>query len=124
MKQFRLLDSHKDERGKMFFLKYGKFKINIIEIKKGFARGGHYHKYEQDHVVLCGKIKYKIEDISTKQEQTKTISKNEIIHIKSNMAHVLIALEDSIIVESFKEGYKVFNYLKYRKIVEKKIIQS
>ena len=32
-----------DIRGKILFLSYGKKQINLVEIRKGFARGGHYH---------------------------------------------------------------------------------
>jgi len=35
---------HEDVRGKILFFSYGKKYVNLIEIKKGFARGGHYHK--------------------------------------------------------------------------------
>ena len=46
-----------DDRGKIFFLKFGYKKINFIELKKGFARGGHFHPFDSEHIILSGKIK-------------------------------------------------------------------
>ena len=51
----------------MFFSFGNKF-LNVIEIKKGFARGGHYHKYQQDQIILFGKVEYREENIFEKKE--------------------------------------------------------
>ncbi len=106
-----------DNRGKILFLKYGDKKINLIEIKKDFARGGHFHQTDTSHFLISGKIEYHEENINTGIEKISIISSPDIIHVQSNIAHLLIAKEDSLFFEVF-ENYEDTVYLKYRKIVE------
>jgi len=111
-----------DVRGKILFMSYdGKKSLNIAEIKKGFARGGHYHPYEQYHVILSGKIEYREENLDTKKEQIRVIDAPEILKVPPNTAHLLIALEDTLFFESFDKDYIATDYPKYRKIVEQRM---
>ena len=111
-----------DVRGKILFLSYdGKKSLNIAEIKKGFARGGHYHPYEQYHVILSGKVEYREESLDTKKEQIRIVNGLEILKVQPNIAHLLIALEDTLFFESFDKDYIATNYPKYRKIVEERM---
>lgn len=110
-----------DVRGKIIFYSYGKMKIHIIETKKGFARGGHQHKYEQDHLLISGHMEVRQFDIITSQETTKTFKIPSIIHIPKNIAHLFIALEDSIFIETSDDEYEVTNFPKYRQIVEERM---
>ena len=111
-----------DVRGKIIFLSYdGQKSLNIAEIKKGFARGGHYHPYEQYHVILSGKIEYREENLDTKKEQIRIVNGPEILQVPPNTAHLLIALEDTLFLESFWYQYIATDYPKYRKIVEERI---
>ena len=111
-----------DVRGKILFLSYDNEKsLNIAEIKKGFARGGHYHPYEQYHVILSGKIEYREENLDTKKEQIRIINGPQIIKVPPNTAHLLIAQEDTLFFESFEKNYIATNYPKYRKIVEERM---
>ena len=107
-----------DIRGKILFLSYNNKKINLIEIKKDFARGGHFHKTLTSHFLIKGKIKYLEENINTHQEKSLTINAPFILDVQPNCAHLLIALEDSLFVEFFEE-YEATNFPKYRNIVEK-----
>ena len=109
-----------DIRGKILFLSYGKKQINLVEIRKGFARGGHYHQTETSHFLILGKIEYREENISTGQEKISVIEAPHILNIPSNHAHLLIALEDTIFFEFFEE-YEATNFPKYRNIVENKM---
>ncbi len=106
-----------DKRGKILFLKYTHKNINLIEIKKGFARGGHYHQTDTSHFLISGKIEYYEENIKTGIETISIISSPNTINVQSNMAHLLIAKEDSLFFEVF-ENYEDTVYPKYRKIVE------
>lgn len=108
---------YEDARGKILFLKYGDKNVNVIEIKKGFARGGHYHKSDTSHFLLSGKIEYHEENIKTRIEKISTIVSPQIISVSANTAHLLIALDDSLFFEVF-ENYEDTIYPKYRKIVE------
>ena len=108
---------YEDKRGKILFLKYNNKSINIIEIKQGFARGGHFHQTDTNHFLISGKIEYHEENIQTRQEKISIISSPQIISVSAKTAHLLTALEDSLFFEVF-ENYEDTVYLKYRKIVE------
>lgn len=110
-----------DARGKIMFISYGNKKINLVEIKKNFARGGHYHHFPSEHVIILGKIEYREENIETKEQKIQIITSPYIIKVPPNTAHLLLALEDTIFVEIFDVQYDAINYPKYRKIVEEKI---
>ena len=109
------------KRGKILILSLGLKKINIVEIKKGFARGGHFHNFPSTHTLINGKIEVREENLKTGVEQTKKISSPSIINVEENVAHIFIALEDSIFIETFEGEYQAINYPKYRKIVNEKI---
>ena len=106
-----------DNRGKILFLKYNNKNINLIEIKQGFARGGHFHKTNTNHFLISGKIEYHEENIKTGIEKISIIESPCIINTASHVAHLLIAKEYSLFFEVF-ENYEDTVYPKYRKIVE------
>ena len=110
-----------DARGKSFFLSYHDKKINIVEIKKEFARGGHYHPSETEHTILTGKIEYRKENIESGKERIEIITAPSLVSVPPKVAHLLIALEDTVFVEAFDKQYAATNYDKYRKIVEEKM---
>ncbi len=113
-----------DKRGKILFLSLGTKKINIVEIKKGFARGGHFHSFPSTHIVVYGKIELMEENLKNNVEQIKKISAPSIINVQSNTAHLFIALEDSMFIETFDCEYQAVDYLKYRKIVDERLHSS
>ena len=106
-----------DIRGKILFLSDGSKNINIVEIKKGFARGGHYHKSEQIHLLLTGKIEYR-ESTLIGKEITRMVSAPDLLKIPANMAHLFIAIEDTVFAEIFDNQYEATDYPKYRMVVE------
>lgn len=110
-----------DVRGKIIFLKYGEKSLNIVEIKKGFSRGGHYHTFETVHFVLSGTIEYREKNIQTNQEQIQVFSAPAIITVPPMTAHLLTATEDTVFAESFGKDYSATEYPEYRKIVTQKM---
>jgi len=106
-----------DNRGKILFLKYNNKNINLIEIKQGFARGGHFHKSSTNHFLISGKIEYCEENIETGIEKISVVESPCIINTKPHVAHLLIAKENSLFFEVF-ENYEDTVYPKYRKIVK------
>ena len=113
-----------DKRWKILFLSLGTKKINIVEIKKGFARGGHFHSFPSTHIIVYGKIELMEENLKNNVEQIKKISAPSIINVQSNTAHLFIALEDSMFIETFDCEYQAVDYLKYRKIVDERLHSS
>ena len=118
------LEFHKsvtDVRGTILFCSYGKSTINFVETKKGFSRGGHYHKFKSDHILLQGKIEFRELDLNTTSEQIQILSAPCIVSVKPNIAHLLTALEDSLFLECFDTKYSAIDYAPYRNIVNEKI---
>jgi len=109
-----------DVRGKIVFFSYGNKQINVIEIRKGYSRGGHYHEVSTSHTILVGKLEYKEKDIETGKEFTKILSAPTKIDTRPKCAHLLTALEDTIFIEAFEKPYKAINFPEYRDIVENK----
>ncbi len=104
---------------------YKKEHFLLAEIKKGEKRGGHYHNKKVHHHVLSGKIIYKEIPLTKKgnhkknYKEIKRIMKNgEIIKTPAYAAHLLIAIEDSIIFETSDENKTTINYQKYRDQIE------
>jgi dTDP-4-dehydrorhamnose 3,5-epimerase-like enzyme len=110
-----------DIRGKIFFFSHRDRQVNLLEIKKGFSRGGHYHEFDSIHIVITGKIEYREENVDTKKEKTEVIGSSKIIFTPSRNAHIITALEDAIFLEVFDQKYHAIDYPKYRTIVEDKM---
>ncbi|MFZ1077864.1 MAG: hypothetical protein WAN47_10595 [Nitrosotalea sp.] len=110
-----------DVRGKIFFLSSNNKKVHLLELRKGYSRGGHYHKIPTKHIVILGKIEYRGKDINTGRERIQVFLANEIIDTPSKEAHLLTALEDSLFLEVFEKEYEDTNFPEYRYVVESKI---
>jgi hypothetical protein len=112
--------STQDIRGQILFLKHEDKNINIVEIKAGFARGGHYHPFETRHFLLAGKTEVREKNLDTNKETVRTITAPSIIDVPPRTAHLLIALEDTIFIEEFSNDYSATEYPEYRnKILQK-----
>lgn len=110
-----------DVRGKIIFLKYGEKSLNVVEIKKGFSRGGHYHTFETMHFVLSGTIEYREKNIQTNQETIQIFSAPVVIVVPPMSAHLLTAIEDTVFAEAFGKDYSAIEYPEYRNIVTQKM---
>lgn len=110
-----------DERGKILFLSFEGNKINILELKKGFSRGGHYHKFPTKHFVISGKIEYRGKNVNTGKERKQIFTSNEIIETPANEAHLLTAVDNSMFLEVFENGYDATVFPEYRRIVDSKL---
>ena len=111
--------SFSDVRGIILFCSFGKSSLHFVKTKKGFSRGGHYHKFKSDHILLQGKIEFKEFNINTNSEQIRILSAPITISVEPNVAHLLTALEDTIFLEFFDSEYSSTDYTPYRTIVEK-----
>jgi len=107
-----------DIRGKIFFFSQNKKWINLVEIKKGFSRGGHYHQFDSLHFIIAGKVEYLEEDLDANNEKRIVIDSPTMVITPLKKAHLLTAIEDSTFFEIFDEPYNAITYPKYRNIVE------
>mgnify|MGYP006448416863 CR=1 FL=1 len=118
---FILDKTAKDIRGSVFFFKTDVKNLNLIETKKGYARGGHYHEYDSNLILVSGLIQYIEKNIETNLEEIRNIEGPSIIHTPAKHAHLLIALEDSIFLESYNLSYSAIDFPEYRDIVKQKM---
>ena len=122
--KLEFLKSVIDPRGRILFCQYDDLSVNLVETKKGFSRGGHYHKFKSDHILLKGKIEFKELNLDTDIEQIRIIYAPFTISVEANVAHILTALDNSVFLESFETEYSAIDYLPYRKIVNEKMIEN
>lgn len=117
----KLEKEREDIRGKIFFFSHKNKQVNVLELKKGFSRGGHYHEFDSVHFVISGKIKYYEENIDTEKEKIILVDSPTVIFTPLRNAHMITALEDTVFAEAFDHPYKAIDYPKYRSIVESKM---
>ena len=65
--QFKEKDE--DVRGRRWNFQDKSNLISLFEIKKGFARGGQYHKNNVIHILVLGKVEYRKENVITQKEE-------------------------------------------------------
>ena len=111
-----------DVRGKILFLRYGNKRIHLVETKKGFSRGGHYHDFESKHIIISGVIEYREKNLQTNTETIQTISIPSVIITAPMMPHLITSVTDSVFVEEFEQDYSAVDYPEYRAIVVQKMI--
>lgn len=116
-----ILENH-DKRGAVFRGDYHKKEIFLLtDTKKGECRGGHYHNKAVNHHVLSGKIIYKEIPLTKKgnhkknhNEIKRTVLGGNVIYTPAYAAHLIIALEDSIIFETSDKNKETITYQQYR----------
>ena len=111
-----------DVRGKVIFLRYGKKRINLVETKKGFSRGGHYHDFESKHILISGIIEYREKNLQTNVEVTQIISIPSVMITTPKNPHMITAITDCIFAEEFEQDYSAVDYPEYRKIITQQLI--
>lgn len=122
----RIILENIDDRGVVYRGDYCKKEYFLLaEIKKMEIRGGHYHNKKIHHHVLSGKIIYKEIQLTRKgnnkknsKEIKKILKSGDIVKTPSYAAHLLIAIEDSIIFETSDENKTTINYQKYRNQIQ------
>lgn len=107
-----------DERGSIIFMKNGSKLLNLVEIKKGYSRGGHFHEFRSIHNLILGKVEYHEFNTKTNEEKTSICESPYVIDVPPYVAHLLTALEDIIFIEIFDTEYSATEFPKFRKIVE------
>ena len=95
--------------------------ITLFEVKKGFARGGQYHKKEVKHILLSGKSEYRKMNINTKIETHEIVSGTKIITLPPFTSELIIGIEYSVFVWIYPKEEEILFFNEHRKEVEKRI---
>ena len=95
--------------------------ITLFEVKKGFARGGQYHKKEVRHILLSGKSEYRKMNINTKIETREIVSGMKIITLPPFTSELIIGIEYSVFVGIYPKEEEFLFFNEHRKEVEKRI---
>ena len=105
-------------------MKNGQIFLNLVEIKQGFSRGGHYHPFTSSHNLILGKVEYmEFNTITLEEEKVICEAPFEIV-VAPYVAHLLTALNDVLFIEIFKNKYDATIFPKYREIFNKKILEN
>ena len=113
-----------DKRGTIIFMKNGPNFLNLVEIKQGFSRGGHFHPFNSSHNLISGKVEYMEFNTKTHKEKKMIYDSPYNIDVPPFVAHLLTAIDDVLFLEIFKNNYQDTIFPKYRKIVEQKISEN
>lgn len=116
-RDMHVLKETEDKRGKIVWLVSGNKEIHVVETKKGFSRGGHYHPFDSTHVLVSGQIIYRECGLEGQHEISKTFDGVATIFTPASRAHMISAIQDSIFVEVFDQPYSATEFARYRKIV-------
>ena len=111
-----------DVRGKILMLRYGNKRINLVETKKGFSRGGHYHDFESKHILISGIIEYREKNLQLNVEKTQTLSAPFVIVTPPTCPHMITAITDCVFAEEFGQDYSATDYPEYRTIIMQKMV--
>lgn len=120
MTEIKLTKQCDDIRGRVLRISVREDKIHLIEIKSGYARGGHSHPYKVILFIISGKVEYK-EQVDKRSEIVKVIKSPEIITIPANHPHLVVAIKDSLIAEVFTESYAATEFPFYASVIDQKI---
>ena len=110
-----------DVRGQRWNFQDNENLISLFEIKKGFSRGGQYHKNEVTHVLISGKIEYRKENVLTGKEEISMLDSFSSTLLPPNTSDLITALEDSVMVGIYKNELEKKYYEKYSRIVKEKM---
>lgn len=111
-----------DVRGKILMLRYGNKRINLVETKKGFSRGGHYHDFESKHILISGIIEYREKNLQLNVEKTQTPSAPFVIVTPPMRPHMITAITDCVFAEEFEQDYSAIDYPEYRTVITQKMV--
>ena len=117
--QFKEKDE--DVRGKRWNFQDKSNLISLFEIKKGFARGGQYHKNNVTHILISGKVEYRKENVITHKEETQILESYSVTNLPPQTSDLIIALEDSMMIGVYPKEITDTFYQKHSQIVKEKI---
>jgi len=107
-----------DVRGfRYFFSDHGKI-ITLFQIKKGFIRGGQYHREDVHHFIVSGKVEYHKENVATQEDEVVILEPPSTTTLPREHSDLIIGLEDSFMIGVYPKEENLTFYDKHRKILD------
>lgn len=104
---------HEDKRGKISSIILDGKEYIIIETKKGYARGGDYHKSTQHDVVLRGKIFWE-EQFDGVASASKELNEGDSTTVGIGIPHMYTSLTETIVLEWLEGDFEKEYFEPYR----------
>lgn len=111
---------HEDSRGAIYRIMVHNKEYVIIETKKGFTRGGDFHKSTQHDIVLKGEILWQ-ETFDGVAEAQATLKEGESTSVAAGIPHMYTSITDTIVLEWLEGSFEKQYYEPYRKIIQEEI---
>ncbi len=109
--------TQKDPRGFLKEVLDQPVHINIIEIKAGYARGGHSHEYPEKFFVVAGCGYF-----SEKDSESRFIQEGDVVQTKSGVPHYIRAtIYCALMLVEVRDGgikFEANEYKPFRDIVK------
>ena len=113
------VSSDEDLRGEIYDLGVdANVHVSLLTTKKGYVRGGHSHKYNEEFFVVIGKLEYHsgFED----NEQVSVFGPGSTVRTSQGIPHYIKALDDLVLVEFRPRDseYEAIEYQPFRRLVK------
>ena len=108
---------HTDDRGEIWGITVGEREYILILTKKGYSRGGDYHKTKQFFVVLEGQMLVK--EYYLAGERTQVLMEGGSIIIPERIPHMFTAETDCLVLEWLEGEFEKEYFEPYRKIIRR-----
>lgn len=107
----------KDARGEIYNLMApSDYHIRVLTIRKGYARGGHSHEYDEVFLLIRGKVEYHTGEVGREKVQRR--DQGSTIETVPSEPHYMLALEDCVALEvTPSSNFQSREYPPYRSIV-------
>lgn len=110
--EFSKLQRHPKGWGEEYWITNNeKYCGKILRFNKDAEFSMHYHvKKEETWCVMQGQLLMKYYDLNTADIKDCTLNKGDVVHLKPNIPHKLIAIEDSMIFEVSTQHFEDDSY--------------
>lgn len=78
-----------------------KVMISHVQLRKGCDVPTHAHENEQMTCLLSGALKFGLGERGSSEFREVTVKAGQVIHLRSNLPHSALALEDTLVLDVF-----------------------
>lgn len=107
---------YQDDRGEIHRLRVGHRRMNVLYSKEGVMRSGYLHPHSMNDFVVSGKVE--VWTLSGDDTKKTIYSASEFVTLDPYTPHILIFLEDTILLEYWQGPFSCWYYHPYRRLVQ------